>query len=510
MLYLTRVPGNIGSAESVGEGLRAHGEVEFEFQDGDEGGGVFMACGKVLGLLRTHLAHGRIDEAAALIASCTENVADELISDVMVGGPTKQRIQAITEMFMRAKDFRRAALCAEKGGDAETTARLLEQNYDLVRAAEFYQLAGQTPKAASLLERSGNHSRAAELFVQSKNYGRAAENLERAGKMFEAAQLYAHLRQWDKTVESLRRVPEESPNYPQAVRLQGQILEGSGSEVAAMQCYLQLVHVRRPNAETIDIYVRLAELSAKKGLMPQCRRLVVAAMAFDPNHAGALQLSRQYFGDMNVARETNEHIPIAVDSKVFMKKPLALQPPPAVGAPLDMEGVVPAPGSPDRLVGIDRDFEFLRQVPLFSQLSLDELRLVQRVCEKVRFATATPLLLQGRPGMALYVLIRGRVKVTSTGPDGASTTLVQLGPGAHVGEMSLVDDGPTSANVIAQDEVVAFRLARERLHELLEANERVQLRVFGAMVAELSSRLREANNKLGTASRGGPPPMPPG
>ena len=91
---------------------------------------------------------------------------------------------------------------------------------------------------------------------------------------------------------------------------------------------------------------------------------------------------------------------------------------------------IPPTRRADHIVGVDHDFEFLRRVDLFSRLSLDEQKYVQTLCDKVSCATGESLITQGRPGSALYVVIRGQVDVCSDSPDGKRTVLVELGPGA--------------------------------------------------------------------------------
>ena len=55
------------------------GEMEWEFAEDADGGGSFVATGKVVNFLRTHLARGEMDEALALYESCAQ--------DVMAGRP---------------------------------------------------------------------------------------------------------------------------------------------------------------------------------------------------------------------------------------------------------------------------------------------------------------------------------------------------------------------------------------------------------------------------------------
>ena len=78
------------------------------------------------------------------------------------------------------------------------------------------------------------------------------------------------------------------------------------------------------------------------------------------------------------------------------------------------------------------------------------------------------------------------MKVVLIGEDGREVILSVLGAGAVFGEMSLLDDAPRSAHVIAMTQCHVMTLYRGAFHERLRASPDLCL----AMLAALSSRLR--------------------
>ena len=66
--------------------------------------------------------------------------------------------------------------------------------------------------------------------------------------------------------------------------------------------------------------------------------------------------------------------------------------------------------------------------------------------------------------------------------------------------MSLLEEAPTSAKVVAKNEVSAFRIDRQKFQHLLEADDRLAVKIFREFSRELSARLREANRKLGSGA----------
>jgi CRP/FNR family cyclic AMP-dependent transcriptional regulator len=90
------------------------------------------------------------------------------------------------------------------------------------------------------------------------------------------------------------------------------------------------------------------------------------------------------------------------------------------------------------------------------------------------------------------VLLRsGRVKVTSTTPNGREVVLAFRGPGELIGELAAIDDEPRSATIVAVDPVEALTIAPREFLAFLEEHPSASL----ALVRVLSRRLRDADAK---------------
>ena len=68
--------------------------------------------------------------------------------------------------------------------------------------------------------------------------------------------------------------------------------------------------------------------------------------------------------------------------------------------------------------------------------------------------------------------------------------LVELGPGATVGEMSMVDRAPRSARVVAESEVLLFEFGAQFL---MDAPQSLTLKLYQNLARIMAARLREAN-----------------
>ena len=87
----------------------------------------------------------------------------------------------------------------------------------------------------------------------------------------------------------------------------------------------------------------------------------------------------------------------------------------------------------------------------------------------------------------------GRVKVVLIGEDGREVILGVLGVGEYFGELSLIDDRPRSAHVIAMEDSNLLVLRREDFRKRVESSPSVAW----SLLTELSRRLRRADDKIG-------------
>jgi CRP-like cAMP-binding protein len=137
--------------------------------------------------------------------------------------------------------------------------------------------------------------------------------------------------------------------------------------------------------------------------------------------------------------------------------------------------------------------DFLATIPLFSGLDREELARFAELMRERSYPKGSVILFQADPGDSLFVLRGGRVKVVLIGEDGREVILGVLEPGAHFGELALIDDQPRSAHVIAMEDAQLLILRREDFRRRVEANPSV---AWGLLV-ELSRRLRRADEKIG-------------
>ncbi|MCX5765790.1 MAG: Crp/Fnr family transcriptional regulator [Gemmatimonadetes bacterium] len=138
--------------------------------------------------------------------------------------------------------------------------------------------------------------------------------------------------------------------------------------------------------------------------------------------------------------------------------------------------------------------DFLATVPLFKSLPADEVAKFADALREKSYPRGSVILFEDDPGDSLFIVRRGRVKVVLVAEDGREVILGLLSEGEHFGELSLIDDQPRSAHVIAMEDAELLVLRREDFRRRVEANPSVAW----ALMLELSRRLRRADIKIGT------------
>src|SRR5262245_22713022 len=94
----------------------------------------------------------------------------------------------------------------------------------------------------------------------------------------------------------------------------------------------------------------------------------------------------------------------------------------------------------------------LQQTTLFAGLGTEDLIALPDACRLRRFARDVALFHAEDPGDTLFILRSGRVKIVLE--SGAADHILCLhGPGDTLGELSVIDDKPRSATVVAIEPV---------------------------------------------------------
>ena len=112
--------------------------------------------------------------------------------------------------------------------------------------------------------------------------------------------------------------------------------------------------------------------------------------------------------------------------------------------------------------------EQLRHVPLFGLLDDDERAVLAAEVELKGFAPRQRIYKSGDAGGRGYVMISGRVRITTVDQDNQDVVVDEPGPGEVFGFASMLDGTPHQTEAIALEETACLEVDREDIARLLQ------------------------------------------
>jgi len=138
----------------------------------------------------------------------------------------------------------------------------------------------------------------------------------------------------------------------------------------------------------------------------------------------------------------------------------------------------------------------LERVPLFAELSRDELGRIAAVAIPRSFPRGVRVFHEGDDSDACYIVRSGDLRVTREHSDGRAIALATMAPGDIFGELAMLDGGARSASVetLADSELLA--LPASDVRRLLADHPDIAVKLIVALVR----RLRETNERVSRQS----------
>ena len=150
--------------------------------------------------------------------------------------------------------------------------------------------------------------------------------------------------------------------------------------------------------------------------------------------------------------------------------------------------------------------EFLRQVPLFSELSGEDLRRLCQMAQVMEVPAGELLFEEGSPGERAYVIQKGELKVYKMS-SGREVLLARRGPGEVIGEIALIENRQRMASVRAEQDSVLIAITKEQLQDLMDTSPHAMRSIFNTVLGRLrstQSKLEQSEKlaRLGTLTAG--------
>jgi CRP-like cAMP-binding protein len=143
----------------------------------------------------------------------------------------------------------------------------------------------------------------------------------------------------------------------------------------------------------------------------------------------------------------------------------------------------------------------IEQCELFRGLRRDQVQTLLESSELKFFAKDEVLIEAGSTEHDLFVILRGKARITVASHNDEPTELVEIGVGEVLGEISLLIDAPHSATVTAVEPMEALKFTRLSLAAIMAVKPDLAAKLWHRLAQSLGNRLRDTNMRYITQVR---------
>lgn len=149
----------------------------------------------------------------------------------------------------------------------------------------------------------------------------------------------------------------------------------------------------------------------------------------------------------------------------------------------------------EEIEGMDEEDvrNLIQEFPLIKGLNPRQIDSLIRMSRRRFIAKDEVLISQGSQAHDLFLILRGRAKITMSNQSDEVVRVAEAGPGETVGEVSLLIDAPHSASVIAIEPMDVILITRHGLASMMASDPELAARLWHRLAQMLGDRLRDSN-----------------
>jgi CRP/FNR family cyclic AMP-dependent transcriptional regulator len=141
-------------------------------------------------------------------------------------------------------------------------------------------------------------------------------------------------------------------------------------------------------------------------------------------------------------------------------------------------------------------YEQLAATPLCRTLDASEVARVVEAGRVENWPAGSVIMEEGSSGPRLVILLEGTVHILKRDEAQRGQRIAEVGPGAVLGEMSLLLDAPRTASVHAATPLRLFAMDRRNYEEMVADGDPAALKVGMAIARVLALRVEELNKRV--------------
>jgi hypothetical protein len=138
----------------------------------------------------------------------------------------------------------------------------------------------------------------------------------------------------------------------------------------------------------------------------------------------------------------------------------------------------------------------LRRMKVLACFTDPQLERFAKIVEVIRIPQWAVIVQQGEPGDAMFLILDGELRVRLN-VMGKETILATLGTGEFFGDIAIFDQGPRSADVVANMESTLGKITVENFNQLAQEAPELATPFLIAVGKTLTARIRADNKRFG-------------
>lgn len=145
---------------------------------------------------------------------------------------------------------------------------------------------------------------------------------------------------------------------------------------------------------------------------------------------------------------------------------------------------------------VDVLYGMLGHSKFFVDFTRDNIISLANFMQVYHAAAGQTIIREGETDDYMLFIMEGRVNIVKKDIDGELRAMTSVGPGATLGEMSMIDGEPRFASCIAIDATTFSVFSRDSMVDIIMADPSLGSKILIKLVTLLSQRLRETSTQL--------------
>ncbi len=141
-------------------------------------------------------------------------------------------------------------------------------------------------------------------------------------------------------------------------------------------------------------------------------------------------------------------------------------------------------------------FDMIGHSKFFADFTRDDVQRLTAFTQIYRAEAGQMIIREGDVDDYMLLIIQGRVEIVKNDSHGNLQPMTSVGPGATLGEMSMIDGEPRFATCMALEPTTFAVLSRDSMVQIILEEPSLGAKVLVKLVTLLSQRLRQTSSSL--------------